>query len=411
MRLNLGEQTRLFNFLSETKKWCYEVAVLGGLGSGKTYSGSRFVRNWLLSLIDYSRKIGYDKKIQFCVLAASHADLIRISFPNLISAFEEVGAQVRFKSSVPPVMEFENLQCWGFSAQKPESIKGDNACGFWADEPFLYPDEDVFRRITGRIRQDANILPSLKLYTGTPEPGNTYAADWMGGFEKFIIPTVENVSNVGKRYIEDLKKVYTEQEQRAYLYGEPIKLTASLVYYAFGDENIINSSGPLGSELVAGVDFNVTPYCCALFRWCGEVLVQVDEIILQNANTLRMIDEIKKRAGRALVTVYPDGNQGRHTGDYWTDYAADYHQFQEAGFQLVYEMNPLQRTRTETVNKAFESRRVLIMDNCRETIRMRNALKWQNGKLPHDNHLTDAGDYAIYNIFKCAGTRRGRQVR
>ena len=420
------------NWTCTEKEETLQQVIKGGLGSGKSYISDNIFVLFILKLIIwvqnncqrhngffYYNKIKFDT-LNFIVIGRTVEETRETQFNEIVKTLKMLGltegVQFKYKLTPATITIFEKeidkptIKLISKTAEQPKAISGNNVCGIWADEIFLFSDEDVFKRLTGRLRFGGKGFPKILLYSGTPEPNDTSKGKFIKNMKTFTMPTIENATNLGDKYIENLKNVYTKEELRCYLYGEEIILKSGMVYYSFSENNISSDENDLKinpyTPLMVGVDFNVNPYCSFIGQQFGDKIIIQRGIELKNANTLDMIAEIEAIRVRvqhqADVYVYPDSNSGRQTGQIFKNYSADYSMFEDAGYYVFrLEQNPSLRVRTSATNVLFEKNKVQIckhksLEMLLEDIKRAKWHEKNRGEFSIKKHRLDAMDYMLF---------------
>ena len=139
---------------------------------------------------------------------------------------------------------------------------------------------------------------------------------------------------------------------------------SGLIYYAFGEHNIVKRDNLLdpGTMLHVGVDFNFSPLCAVIGVLTTTGLHIFDEITLHGSDTQELCAEIQRKYNNRRTIAYPDasGAQRRSSA---VGGITDHIILSNAGFQLkVGSVNPAVKDRIASVNS------VLKKDNMRLTI-------------------------------------------
>lgn len=182
---------------------------------------------------------------------------------------------------------------------------------------------------------------------------------------------------------------------------------SGLIYYAFGDHNIVQRDNTLepGTLLHIGIDFNVDPGCAVIATKNKQGLHVIDELEIYGTNTQEMCAEIQRKYSNRRAIAYPDasGAQRRTSAGGITDHII----LSNAGFQLkVGAVNPAVKDRIASVNS------VLKQDNIRLTIDPK-CVKVINGLSKHVykegtrqpekdsglDHFNDALGYMVNHLF------------
>ena len=182
---------------------------------------------------------------------------------------------------------------------------------------------------------------------------------------------------------------------------------SGLIYYAFGDHNIVQREDLLevGTILHIGIDFNIDPGCAVIAVKTRYGLHIIDELEIYGTNTQEMCTEIQRKYKNRRAIAYPDasGAQRRTSAGGITDHII----LSNAGFQLkVGAVNPAVKDRIAAVNS------ILKKDNCRLTIDPK-CVKVINGLSKHVykegtrqpekasglDHFNDALGYMVNHLF------------
>ncbi|MGI4793127.1 MAG: hypothetical protein ACRYG8_03395, partial [Janthinobacterium lividum] len=165
------------------------------------------------------------------------------------------------------------------------------------------------------------------------------------------------------------------------------------------------------APLFLGIDFNINPMSCTTWQATGDVLHQVDEIVLSTSNTDELVGEIGRRYGRngslAHVTAYPDpaGAQRRTSAQGRTDVSI----LQASGMRVIaMSSHPLVRDRINVSNGRFLSadgtRRAFVDPRCVKSIEAYERLAYRDGSSEPDkasgyDHLVDASGYLLFGLY------------
>ena len=421
---NAGGQRDVFNKVYNclyNNKYC-AVDVRGGLGAGKN-AVSSFL--FTLALIFFGIRYGKKtrKAILFNIMGETNADVKEVMLSDILANLDAFKVSYTYTKS-PVIIKLNdlNVKVEGMSAESPRA--GRNSVGYWIDEPHKYRYPKSIEVIDDRCRWGGDDVPKFRIASGTPEPNVIIEQLENIDFDKFILPTIENVRWVGREYIERQKKKYTVEEQQCYLYGRQVRITANLIYYAFKEEtHVIDYPMEITkqAEVYVGMDFNVQPFVAHLmqFETLGyddeQSLIVKQTIELKNVDITSMCNEIKKRVRGTgcRVVVYPDSASGRDVSGVTDDQGellTIYDRMRkEHGFKVLnYTRNPPVKNRVSRVNSALEKKLFYICRNESTTMLRRkyNQIKWarykqkyQYGVMPDDNHWTDACDYAVISLL------------
>lgn len=307
--------------------------------------------------------------------------------------------QIRFRG--------RNARIIIYSGEDPLSLRGPNLGAAGIDEPFIQ-DREVFDQMIARVRHPLAKKLELNM-TGTPEQLN-WGYDICAGElkDKYDVGVVTAGTNQNRAldpsYTDRLRAVLSEKAAQAYVEGKFVSLADGMVYYGFDpQENVVAIERPEGSELGAGMDFNVDPMSAAVFWRRGDHIHFFDEIEAPNADTEFMCQELLERYPD-LRKIYPDATGvRRHTNA--PGGKSDFTYIERAGLTVMANTrNPLRKDRYNAVNgklRPAHGRVTLTIDpKCKK---LRKYLSIYSHKLmPRQeamSHLLDAFSYPIAYLF------------
>ena len=182
---------------------------------------------------------------------------------------------------------------------------------------------------------------------------------------------------------------------------------SGVIYYAFGDHNIIDIPQPtdIRTPLHIGIDFNVDPGCAVIGFQHKEGIHIFDEIEIYGTDTAEMCKEIQSRYPGRKMIAYPDaaGAQRRTSAGGVTDHII----LKNHGFDLrVGSVNPSVKDRIGAVNSTLKADniRLTISPNCRKIIDALRKHTYKEGTRQPDkgsglDHLNDALGYLINHLY------------
>ena len=186
---------------------------------------------------------------------------------------------------------------------------------------------------------------------------------------------------------------------------------SGLVAINFSDENIDKTAQDIPQlPLWIGLDFNVDNMSAVFGIRVGEDLHIFDELIMTNATTWDVADEINHRFGldrRKDVSPDPTGAARKTAGVGLTDHAI----LRKSGLKVSTPRSPWKiRDKVNCVNTAIldsaGTRRIKIHPRCRETIKSLRTLVYDANGLPNKklgvDHCFDALGYLCLMKFNLA---------
>lgn len=299
-----------------------------------------------------------------------------------------------------------------YSGEKPLSLRGSNLAAAYIDEPFIQ-DKEVYQQMNARVRHPDAQLIEIGL-AGTPEQLN-WGYDLCTNGEEFQDVDVGVVhastrSNLALRhtYADDLEAVYDERASKAYVEGQFVNLAKGQVYYGFNpQENVAHLDRPAGSELGAGMDFNVNPMAFCAFWILGDHMHVFKEYELANSDTEYAAGLLKEHY-HDLYEVYPDAT-GSNRSTKAPGAKSDFDYLKKAGLHINVKLtatgapaNPERRDRYNAVNGKFKPRNGIVTltvePSCKKLIKYLSVYAHEILNKPEQvamSHLLDAFSYAV----------------
>ena len=179
------------------------------------------------------------------------------------------------------------------------------------------------------------------------------------------------------------------------------------VAWAFDREhNLHHIDEPDTRVLHLGIDFNVSPITCAVHIREGDMLFQIDEIVMMSSNTQELVDEVNNRYPHSKIFAYPDpaGSQRKTSAGGNTDINI----LSNAGFIVkAPRRHNLVKDRINSYNSrlcsADGTRHLYIDPKCKKTIESLEKFCYKEGtQVPDKNgydHMFDAASYCVDYLF------------
>lgn len=306
------------------RSWTPNIALIGGFGSGKTLPFC--LKAVLLSLYNGEGYAGL-------VVSPTYQMFQRVLLPTLrddilskLGSDEDGGKTLWDHCHFSPSKLSLTLPWGGIiyfgSADNPARLRGLNLAFVGVDEATTVRDfPELAISLTSRLRR-ARIDPktgkplSQFFVCGTPEGLDevyqkwetppidpSKRKEWRDTHEIIRMATIDN-PGVPKEFIESLKTSLSEEQARAYIYGEHIDVGRGLAYYNFTrnsnvrDEAAYDPTQPVHISF----DFNLSPMSCSISQVYGSgtngILITVDEITINKSNTKQVCKEFIRRYGR-----------------------------------------------------------------------------------------------------------------
>jgi PBSX family phage terminase large subunit len=206
----------------------------------------------------------------------------------------------------------------------------------------------------------------------------------------------DNLENIDEEYLKILEKM-PERDRLRFLNGEFGESSDGQVYYAFSRELHVKPVNKKEGTIFVGLDFNVDPLCGVIFQMIDGKIQVFDELFLNNSDTYKACDELKKR-GYGGAKIIPDstGKNRKTSGQ------SDFDILRQAGFQIESTHNPFVNDRVNNVNRLFTNDSIIIDSKCKKLIGDLEKVQWKDNKLDQktDKYLTHISDALGYGCYK-----------
>lgn len=421
------------------------LGLIGGIGSGKTYSLARWIRAKMRKEAGTGTVGG--------IFANTYQQLSQATLPEVWKAFDEIGLEYgrdyvfgemppRFwrgfrskfgkkHNNVLSVREWGQAICR--SLENYENIRGIEL-GWAAQDEARNAKREAFDVIIGRLRCP---LARQRCYRIVTSP-NGY--DWLYEIlveepdknpelrdERRIIhtQTTDNPA-LDSQYVNTMLRMYDPRFAAQEIEGKFVLITAGQVYHQF-NRNIhvkkVRPSPRLGYQI--SFDFNRSPFCAIIFQTIRDtkrnhdVVFAVDEVVVDDCGTTDMCKEIIRRLrsygdDTGSIEVYGDAS-GRHrdTRNHLTDYDIISREFAVYGNRFKRRWknrNPPVTARVNAVNAALRNAvgevRFYVSERCEHLRKDFERVVWKPGTSDIDKttdkrltHTSDAAGYYIHDKF------------
>lgn len=304
------------------------------------------------------------------------------------------------------------------SGEKPDNIYGDDNWAVVVDEASRHREESFIAarstvtatrgpmRIVGNVKGRANWFYRMAREAQRGAPGMHYA--------KVTCHDAVKVGILRQEEIDDAKARLHAAVFRELYEAEPADVSG-LIYSAFSAENydgILEDDGT--SELLVGMDFNVSPMTATIGRKVVDELHLFDEVVLMDSNTEQMAREIRNRypEPRSII-VYPDpaGNSRKTSSPVGqTDFAI----LRQFGFKIdAPKAHSLVADRINNVNalccNAKGRRRLRVNPSrCRFIVEALESMMYKEGTSIPDERIKGADGIGLIHISDALGYKIDR---
>lgn len=308
------------------------------------------------------------------------------------------------------------------SKERTEKILGNEYSSLYFNECSQLSYNSVQMART-RLAQKNNLVK--KTYYDMNPPPKSHWSYWV--FEKGLDPISneplldpsaytsllmnpgDNLENIDEEYIR-LLETMPERERIRFLLGMYQDVDDGAVYYAFDrDRHVAPTAQVPHGTIYIGMDFNVNPMTATLIQIVNNQVRIFDEVFLENSDTYKMVDELKRRG--YLGTVIPDstGKNRKTSGK------SDHEILKEAGYKIPSVQNPFVTDRVNNVNRLLTNNQIIIDPRCKKLIADLEMVSWKDNKLdqksdPMLTHISDSAGYALWHLFPIQGIRKPVQI-
>jgi hypothetical protein len=222
--------------------------------------------------------------------------------------------------------------------------------------------------------------------------------------------TTEQGGNVDPHEIEAARRELPERTfKQEYLAS--FQTLSNRVYSYFDRIHNVDADAPDPAdfaELYIGIDFNVTPISAVVCIKTVDQLHCIDEVCIDNSNTMELAAEIKARYPRHKIRAYPDP-AGRARKTSAAGGVTDFTILEQAGFRVIAPKKaPAVADRINEVQAmlctADGTRRLFVHPRCTELIKGLDGMTYKKDTSQPDktlglDHITDALGYLVHSEF------------
>lgn len=406
----------------------------GGVGSGKTATGTHFALNRIVVNPETIGFIGANtyKQLDQSTLKAFFEYIRRYEIEYTFNIKPKYGYESAFKKH-DGIISFPNgCQIITRSLDNYEDIRGVEIGWFWIDET-RDTKKEAWDVLKARLRCKKSKL-LCGMLTSTP---NGY--DWMYvefeekpktngkniGHGYVVSSTRENEKNLPENYVSELESSYDPALAEQEIEGKFVNTRSGRVYHQFSREkNLFNWNYRIDLPIMLCVDFNVNPMKWALVQHYGNTDYIFDEISKNNTNTREMAYEVLSRYPSANYYLYGDySGFDRDTRSRTTDFEIIKEILNVPEMNIKVKTHPKVEARVNAVNARLNNlkneQRLLVDPKCEHTIKdFEHVIYDKNGKIEKNNtdeikkqltHISDAIGYYIEYEYPLKGKTTSMQ--
>jgi phage terminase large subunit len=217
-------------------------------------------------------------------------------------------------------------------------------------------------------------------------------------YDSLLMNPQDNLENIDEEYLNLLAQM-PEKERNRFMLGLFNDESEGQVYYSFRREDVVSSVEKKQGTIFVGMDFNVNPITAVVFQHINNGFHIFDEIYLENSDTFKMCDELKRK-GYTGARIIPDST-GRNRK---TSGQSDFDILKQAGFVIESTYNPFVGDRINNTNRLLASGRVVIDPRCKKLINDLEKVVWKDNKPDQSGenkmltHISDALGYGLWKL-------------
>jgi hypothetical protein len=380
-------------FLTDKRKF---LLLKGGIGSGKSFSGSHFILN---------RVHTHPRALHF-IGANTYDQLLHSTLAAMFGVLEEHNIPYNHNRS-SGILSFFGGQVLCKSMENFNMRRGIEIGSFWLDEVRDLRKE-AFDMMMGRLR-DKRVDNDLQGRLTTSPAGFNWLFDYFDPrgdlhneeFGQIEATSYDNIF-LPDGYIPSLEKQYSEELFRQEILGEYVNLVTGQTYKNFGLHNIQeqNPFAPDGSlwspylPLVLACDFNINPMAWTIGQHKINQIHWNDEIWLQHSDTEEATEELCARihgwhheVPGIVIIGDSSGKALKTSASGKTDYDILHNKLREHGIKYVDktpEANPMVKDRVNTMNSRLKSKTgevglTISRKRCPKACRDLERVTWKEG--------------------------------
>jgi hypothetical protein len=450
---NPGGQARFFERFPLTSiepDDCRFSALIGGIGSGKSYCGAA----WAIS------RALLDPKSRGLIAANSFGQLSRASLMTLVEVCRQfnIPLEPSAASVEDTALAIANRQRCYIGSERAfvyvlslnsfmgntQAARGLQIRWTWIDEA-AYASEQAFQTLDGRLGRGPGTMKGQGMLTTSPNGFN-----WL--YDRFADPlraddrkllyvmyscsTRENIAGLGEDYVRSLEANYTDELAAQELEGAFINTVVGRTYKYFdrpthalqGEDSALLDYDPL-LDLHIGFDFNYSPAVCVLSQRRGDEIHFFKEFYICDSDTHELAtdlcDWIAAADHQAEIHLYGDASGHARTAvSRITNWDLVFDAFRSIGFTVevgnlhrhIPKANPPVLSRVNSCNCLFRNNRVYVdLAGCPELVKDWEMVAFDKDKVAIDKsdsmrtHPSDAAGYLMHTLYpykKVASTLR-----
>lgn len=356
----------------------------GGIGSGKSFTGSHFALSMVSESPDALGFIG----------ANTYSQLQHSTLNCLFNELDRLGIPFKYNKNSSILNIFDSrILCK--SMDNYEMHRGIEIGWFWLDESRDMKRE-AFEVMIGRLR-DRKAKRYRGLLTSSPK-GFDWQYDYFEGDAKTKnceVITASSYDNtyLPEGYVDTLVEQYDEKMRDQEVGGKIIDITSGNVYYSFNRDRNVRAFEHGDQKFYVGMDFNVDPMTSVCGYIEGDTIYIFDEFFLRDGNTFQMSSKLLEKYGPC--DIIPDSTSNKRSTN---SYKSDIQILREDRHNIIYNPNPYVEDRYNCMNGLLSKGRLIIHTRCEKLIKDLERMS-RNNKDKLISHISDACGYLAWKHF------------
>tara|TARA_A100001201_G_scaffold89520_2_gene78450 strand:+ start:397 stop:1632 length:1236 start_codon:yes stop_codon:yes gene_type:complete len=386
-----------YNAIQAFKEYSH-VLMLGGVGSGKTYTLCLFLLEELRRWHEGDKSIGL-------ITANSYGQLRRSVLTEVFKNMQDWGISFEYnqQQSLLTLNRSKKFFCVSVDPGSIEKIRGITVGSVVQDEALYIKDIDTYNTVQGRIRDKQG--SGRTLLCSSPN-GFNWGYDLFKGelhnpkTHKIIKAKTKDNRHILDSFYDSMTAQLDEKGIQQELEGEFVSRAGGQVYYQFDRTRNVKEIKWTGQLGFIGLDFNVDPFCATVCLYDGGKFYVFDEIYMTGgSDTYMMASELKRRGYGAFKVIADSTYVARKTSG-----KSDKRILEGAGFECMATRNPFVTDRCVNANRLFASDRVIIDPKCKKLINDLEQVTFKdNGQIDPGpkrelGHITDSLAYILWRL-------------
>lgn len=385
------------------------AGLIGGIGSGKTWSGAHYV---IKRIQENPETLGF-------IGANTVKQLNDATLDTLFEEFEKFGIQYEYKQLDGFVILPQFTYRVG-DAVKPcmikvaslenfNSVRGIEIGWAWLDET-RDTKEEAFDVILGRLRCKKSHKREIRITTSPS--GYNWLYDRFVGKDKTedthcINASTRDNKSLPEDYIRSLEGKYDSKYAAQELEGKFVNLSSGKIYHAF-DRNFHVQEKKIKNLIPRfGVDFNVNKMTAVVGYMPGASL-HIDDEYFGLQNTFALAASMDRDYNGYGIVVPDSTGKAKKSNSKKSDHQI----IADRGFEIARCRNPYIEDRWNSVNKLLQEGRLTIDPKCVNLIEELERANLEHGTQNEGKHyhISVALGYLVHKYFGIEMKKR-RQSR